>query len=117
MEVIENSIVKVVLPREMADTVVGQLENSEILADKGATKEIAVYWGQHEAQRLAKVLDDTRPTQGFPEVPAPISRDYDWPGVFSPFAHQRATAAFLSLRPRGLVKQARQSGRLTTYSS
>jgi hypothetical protein len=100
MEVVENSIVKVTLPCRMADTIVDQLENSEVLVDKGDTKEIAFYWGQHESQRLAKVLDDTRPTQGFPEVPAPIMRDYNWPGIFSPFDHQRTTAAFLSLRPR-----------------
>jgi len=100
MEVVENSIVKVTLPCRMADTIVDQLENSEVLSDKGDTKEIAFYWGQHESQRLAKVLDDTRPTQGFPEVPAPIVRDYNWPGIFSPFDHQRTTAAFLSLRPR-----------------
>lgn len=100
MEVIENSIVKVTLPCHMADTVLDQLENSEVLADRGDTKEVAFYWGQHEAQRMAKVLDDTRPALVFPEVPAPILRDYNWPGIFSPFEHQKTTAAFLSLRPR-----------------
>jgi SNF2 family DNA or RNA helicase len=100
MEVIENTIIKAALPYQLADAVVSRLTQSEVLADHGSTKEVAVYWGQHEAQCLARVLDDNRPALALPEVPAPILRDYDWPGIFTPFEHQKATAAFLSLRQR-----------------
>jgi SNF2 family DNA or RNA helicase len=100
MEVINNEIIKTVLPHQLADAIVGRLTQSEILADRGAMKDVAVYWGQYEAQYLAKVLDDNKPTLTLPEVPAPIMRDYDWPGIYTPFDHQRATAAFLSIRQR-----------------
>lgn len=35
--------------------------------------------------------------------PSPIEYDYDWPGRFTPFTHQRTTSAFLSLNPRAFV--------------
>lgn len=100
MEVINNEIIKTVLPHQLADSVVSRLTQSEILADRGAMKDIAVFWGQYEAQHLAKVLDDNKPLLNLPEVPAPMVRDYDWPGIFTPFDHQKVTAAFLSIRQR-----------------
>jgi SNF2 family DNA or RNA helicase len=36
-------------------------------------------------------------------APSPILHYYDWPGQYIPFAHQKQTAAFLTLTPRGLV--------------
>lgn len=100
MEVLQNEILKAQLPSQLAHTVLDRIERSELIADKGTTTDVAVYWGQEEAQALTKILDETRPQLSIPEVPAPIMRDYDWPGIYSPFDHQRVTAAFLSLRPR-----------------
>jgi hypothetical protein len=34
------------------------------------------------------------------KLPSPILKEYDWPGLFTPFLHQKTTAAFLSLRDR-----------------
>lgn len=34
------------------------------------------------------------------DVPHPISKRYKWPGVYTPFAHQRHTAEFLASNPR-----------------
>jgi SNF2 family DNA or RNA helicase len=34
-------------------------------------------------------------------LPSPITRDYDWPGVFEPFDHQKTTSEFLSINKRG----------------
>jgi SNF2 family DNA or RNA helicase len=36
-------------------------------------------------------------------APSPILHYYDWPGQFTPFDHQKQTAAFLTLQQRGLV--------------
>lgn len=36
---------------------------------------------------------------GYP-VTSPILRDYDWPGRFKPFGHQKMMAAFMTLHPR-----------------
>lgn len=37
------------------------------------------------------------------KAPSPILHYYDWPGQYTPFDHQRETAAFLTLHHRGLV--------------
>lgn len=47
-----------------------------------------------EAQRLKEL--------GF-NPPSPIGYQYDWPGRFTPFAHQKSTADFLTLNKRCLV--------------
>ena len=51
--------------------------------------EVAVRWGLQEAQALAKLH--------IKDVPSPIKRDYEWTGKFSPFAHQKETASFLTV--------------------
>jgi SNF2 family DNA or RNA helicase len=33
-------------------------------------------------------------------LPSPIVRDYDWPGIYKPFDHQRITSEFLSINHR-----------------
>ena len=37
------------------------------------------------------------------KAPSPILHYYDWPGRYTPYEHQRQTAAFLTLHQRGLV--------------
>lgn len=37
------------------------------------------------------------------KAPSPILHYYEWPGQYTPFEHQRETAAFLTLHHRGLV--------------
>ena len=37
------------------------------------------------------------------KAPSPILYHYDWPGSFTPYDHQKDTAAFLTLNQRGLV--------------
>lgn len=37
------------------------------------------------------------------KAPSPILHYYDWPGRFTPFDHQKETAAFLTLNKKGLV--------------
>ena len=37
------------------------------------------------------------------EAPSPILHYYDWPGNYTPYEHQKETAAFLTLHQKGLV--------------
>lgn len=37
------------------------------------------------------------------DAPSPILHYYDWPGKHTPYQHQKDTAAFLTLTPRGIV--------------
>ena len=95
MEIVQNRAVLVntrqphkiteVLPKA---TVVKQvtLPNGQV----GST--VAVPW----TLRGTKILHNL----GFKKVPSPIIGKYDWPGVFKPFAHQKETAAFLTMHQR-----------------
>ena len=80
------------MPSDKVELVVDHIEKSEVLKDDGQLAEVAVYWGLEEMQHLARVCDE--------KVPSPMQRDYDWPGMYTPFDHQVATASFLSLRKR-----------------
>lgn len=57
--------------------------------------EVAVYWGLDEARVLKNL--------GVRDVPSPILRSYSWPGKYTPFNHQRDTAAFLTMNKKSFV--------------
>jgi SNF2 family DNA or RNA helicase len=63
-------------------------------SDDGTT-EIAVYWGLDEARVLKNL--------GVKDVPSPITRRYNWPGKYTPMAHQIETAAFLTMHKKAFV--------------
>jgi len=57
--------------------------------------EVSVDWQLDEARVLKNL--------GVRNVPSPIMRDYNWPGRFKPFTHQKETAAFLTMNRRAFV--------------
>lgn len=93
MEVIQDTALRV----NVLDTLLPHLQNNiekcEVIGKNGNTTEILIYWGIHEMQQLAKVFNVNK-------LPSPITRDYDWPGLYTPFQHQITTAAFLSIHHR-----------------
>jgi SNF2 family DNA or RNA helicase len=91
MEVIDNTAVHMFVPSEDAKHLVGYIDKCEVLSDDGKIAELLVYWGIEEMQRVVKVLG---------EAPSPMLSKYDWPGLYTPFVHQKTTASYLSLRSR-----------------
>ena len=91
MEVIENTAVRMVVPSSDLSYLVGHIEKCEVLSDDGKSAEVLVYWGISEMQRLVRV---------YGEAPSPMSNEYDWPGLYTPFVHQKTTASYLALRDR-----------------
>lgn len=65
--------------------------------------DVAVHFGLDEVQELAKL--------NIKNVPSTIDRDYEWPGQFSPFAHQKDTAAFLTLRKKAFCFNEQGTGK------
>ena len=92
MEIVENQAVRFKIGSDKVNLITNYLERSEVLEDNGETAEMVVYWGIKEMQHLIRVCEE--------KVPSPISRDYKWPGMYTPFKHQETTAAFLSLQDR-----------------
>ena len=79
------------IPSNELGHLVGHIERCEVLRDDGKFAEVMVYWGIKEMQRLIKVYGD---------APSPMSNEYDWPGMYTPFVHQKTTASYLALRQR-----------------
>ena len=94
MDIIDNVAVRFVCPSDIGNSITGYIKKSEVLSDKDGVSDVIVHWGLDEMQRLARI---TPPSI---KVPSPIERDYTWPGMFMPFAHQRDTSRFLTLNRR-----------------
>ena len=93
MELIEQEALRLTVRSDFVPYITNYLEKSEVLDDNGETADIVVYWGIKEMQHIARFYSELK-------LPSPILKEYDWPGLFTPFLHQKTTAAFLSLRDR-----------------
>jgi SNF2 family DNA or RNA helicase len=94
VDIVNNVAVRFVCPSDIGNSITGYIKKSEVLSSKDGVADVIVHWGLDEMQRLARI---TPPSI---KVPSPIERDYTWPGMFMPFAHQRDTSRFLTLNRR-----------------
>lgn len=67
----------------------------EVATPNGVGYEVAVKWDLANAKILRNL--------GFKKVPAPIERQYEWPGLYKPFEHQKVTAGFLTLHQKAFL--------------
>jgi len=93
MEIIDNTAVRLSVNADVASTIITNISKSELLSKLGGKYEVLVNWEHKEAAALARLVGEDL-------MPSPILRDYSWPGVHTPFDHQRITASFLALRER-----------------
>jgi SNF2 family DNA or RNA helicase len=91
MVVVENTAVHLSVPSGDLKHIVGYIDKCEVLNDDGTNAELLVYWGLEEMQRLVKVYGD---------APNPMAKEYEWPGLYTPFKHQETTSSYLTLRDR-----------------
>ena len=93
MQIIDNRALQFVTRK--ADQITALIPKSKVIASNGEFSKILVNWGHTEAKLLRNLQ--------IKNVPHPILGRYKWPGVYTPFEHQRTTAAFLVTYPRCLV--------------
>jgi len=86
VEIIDNKAL--VLETEDSTVVLTLIGKSRLVEDN----KVAVKWDYEGAKALAAL--------GHMDTPSPILRDYKWSGKHQPFAHQKTTASFLSIRDR-----------------
>ena len=98
MQIIDDTVLQFRLPYQLADDVYSCIDKCEIHKSHGDDKELLLYWGHEETQRLTHLCDAALPS--ILKIPSPMLRDYKWPGIYKPFEHQKDTAAFLSIRQR-----------------
>ena len=89
MQIIENKAL--LFSTSKAAQITSLIPKSKVLPDG----QLLVNWDFEEVQLLRNI--------GIQEVPSPILGRYKWPGVYTPFDHQRTTAEFLTLHPRCFV--------------
>jgi len=98
MQIIDDAVLQFRLPYQLADDVYSCIDKCEIHKSEGDEKELLLYWGHEETERLTRLCDAVFPN--LLKIPSPMLRDYKWPGIYKPFEHQKDTAAFLSIRQR-----------------
>ena len=95
MEIIDNTALQFSVPESIAKSIYETVQKCEYINDK-----VVLYWGQEEVQTAVKYIDAEQPNTTLPDLPSPMLRDYNWPGIYQPFKHQKHTASHLSVRPR-----------------
>ena len=93
MQIIEDKAL--LFNTRKAGQITAIIPKSKVIDSNGEVDQVLVNWGFDEVQLLRNL--------GIKEVPSPIRGKYPWPGMFSPFDHQRTTADFLTLNPRCFV--------------
>jgi SNF2 family DNA or RNA helicase len=102
MQIVNNKII--VVRTRRPHLVTEKIKKSKVVAEhQDGLQDVAVYWGLGEAQELTNLK--------IKNVPSPITRDYAWPGQFRPFAHQKETAAFLTLRKKAFCFNEQGTGK------
>jgi SNF2 family DNA or RNA helicase len=64
---------------------------------------VLVHWGLDEAHVLKNLK--------IKNVPSPILKTYDWPGLHRPFDHQKTTSSFLTLNKRAFCLNEQGTGK------
>jgi SNF2 family DNA or RNA helicase len=97
LQIIDNKAL--VLKLRNPERVTAVIPKSKVLP----SGEVVVKWALEEAQVLKNLK--------IKNVPSPILGQYDWPGYYRPFAHQKETAAFLTLNKRAFCFNEQGTGK------
>lgn len=94
MEIVANKalVLRTLDPYKITEVLPKAQVIKELDTPKGKGYEVAVKWDLHNVKILRNL--------GFSKAPSPIEGQYEWPGFYTPFTHQKATAGFLSLNQR-----------------
>jgi SNF2 family DNA or RNA helicase len=102
MQIVDNKVI--VIRTRRPHLITETIKKSKVIGRlPDDLHDVAVHYGLPETQALAKL--------NIKNVPSPIIRDYDWPGQFKPFEHQKQTAAFLTLRKRAFCFNEQGTGK------
>jgi SNF2 family DNA or RNA helicase len=102
MQIVDNKLI--VIRTRRPHLVTEAITKSKVIGRlPDGLHDVAVYFGLKEAQALTNLK--------IKGVPSTIDRDYNWPGQYKPFAHQKETAAFLTLRKRAFCFNEQGTGK------
>jgi len=100
VDIIDNRalLVRTRNPQRITDAIV----NSEVIGEEDGVHQVLIKWDMQEASVLSKLIKN---------VPSPMGVEYEWPGMYTPFEHQKTTAEFLSLRHRAFCFNEQGTGK------
>jgi SNF2 family DNA or RNA helicase len=93
MEILQDRAL--VFNTRKASQITALIPKSHILDENDGVSKVMVHWDLDEMRILRNL--------GIKDVPHPILGRYKWPGMYTPFDHQRDTAVFLATHPRCFV--------------
>ena len=101
MEIVHNNALLV--RTRNPDKITQVIPKSKVIKDEEGVAEVLVHWDLGNAVILKNL--------GFKKVLSPILGHYAWPGLYKPFAHQKDTAAFLTIHKKAFCLNAMGSGK------
>ena len=87
MEIVQNKAL--LLGTRNPEKITQVIQKAKVVGERDGVSRVLVHWDLPNAFILRNL--------GFKKVPSTILKDYDWPGLYQPFAHQKDTASFLTL--------------------
>jgi len=101
MEIVDNKAL--LLRVRDAERIINAIPKSRVLSEHADYYEVLVHWGLEEARALKNL--------GLQNIPSPILEQYEWKGVYPPFAHQKTTASFLSMHRKAFCFNEQGTGK------
>ena len=101
MRIIDNKAIE--LKTKYPDRITTIIPNSRLVDWDGRVGTVLVHWTMDTVRVLHNL--------GFTKVPSTIRKDYTWPGIYTPFDHQRATSEFLVANKRAYVFNEQGTGK------
>ena len=101
MKIIEDKLI--VFKTKKPHLIAEKVDKYKIISEKEGIYKVAIEWQLKEAQVLTELKAK--------DVPSPIKRDYSWTGKLTPFAHQKETAAFLTLNKKAFCFNEQGTGK------
>ena len=100
MQIIDDKFL--IIRTKHPDRLLASVKGADLIS-KDEVSEIKVKWDVPTAQLLKKLR--------IRNVPSPIKKHYDWPGMYKPMAHQIDTAEFLTLHKRAFCFNEQGTGK------
>ena len=95
MKLIDDKAVHITVSKQVGLQITSNIDKSEIIKEYNTgLVDVLIKWGIQEMTYLNRLVRFKNP------LPSPITKHYDWPGLYKPFDHQQITSEFLSLHPK-----------------
>ena len=101
MEIVQNKAL--LLGTRNPDKITQVIQKAKVVGEANGISRVLVHWDLPNAFILRNL--------GFKKIPSTILKDYEWPGLYTPFEHQKDTASFLTLHRKAFCFNEQGTGK------